>query len=186
MDELWTCRKTLISVNNLNISQVYNTTRLFVWAKQIIQLLYIVKVHNFYSLVKWKSICFADRRQWWSFLDPRDFVQTAFLSKPTSWYFVFQLMTQYERIMAVLLWMQIRKFAEGRDNAHIRKLARTDKAKDEGHRISSLSTEVRTRCLPRTKHGSKFLNNPSNFWTSFLKFVHMISDTVLRHTWKVS
>jgi len=43
--------------------QAINTTRLFVWAKQIIQLLYIVKVHISYSLLNWKSNCFVNRSE---------------------------------------------------------------------------------------------------------------------------
>jgi hypothetical protein len=53
-------KKTLISVNNLNISQIYNTTRMFVWAKQIIQLLYIVKVYIFLQ-VEIKMFCRSQR-----------------------------------------------------------------------------------------------------------------------------
>jgi len=52
--------KTLISVNNLNILQIFNTTRFFVWAKQIIQLLYIVKVYIFLQL-EIKIFCRSQR-----------------------------------------------------------------------------------------------------------------------------
>jgi len=43
--------------------QTINTTPLFAWTKQIIKLLYIVKVHISYSLVKWKSNSFANHKQ---------------------------------------------------------------------------------------------------------------------------